>query len=53
MFFFISLYEKDENGSSMEQEALNKFMSVISLWFYNNSVTQEQINEFLKQQTNE
>ena len=48
-----SLYEKDENGSSMEQEALNKFMSVISLWFYNNSVTQEQINEFLKQQTNE
>lgn len=48
-----SLYEKDENGSSIEQEALNKFMSVISLWFYNNSVTQEQIDEFLKQQANE
>lgn len=48
-----SLYEKDENGSSMEQEALNKFMSVISLWFYNNSVTQEQLDEFLKQQANE
>lgn len=48
-----SLYEKDENGSSLEQEALNKFMSVISLWFYNNSVTQEEIDEFLKQQANE
>ena len=48
-----SLYEKDENGSSIEKEALNKFMSVISLWFYNNSATQEQIDEFLKQQTNE
>jgi len=48
-----SLYEKDENGSSIEKEALNKFMSAISLWFYNNSVTQEQIDEFLKEQTNE
>ena len=48
-----SLYEKDENGSNIEKEALNKFMSAISLWFYNNSVTQEQIDEFLKEQTNE
>ena len=48
-----SLYEKDENGSTIEKEALNKFMSVVSLWFYNNSVTHEQINEFLKQQANE
>lgn len=48
-----SLYEKDENGSNIEKEALNKFMSAISLWFYNNSVTQEQIDEFLKQQANE
>ena len=48
-----SLYEKDENGSTIEKEALNKFMSVVSLWFYNNSVTQEQLDEFLKQQANE
>ena len=35
------------------KEALNKFMSVVSLWFYNNSVTQAQLDEFLKQQANE
>ncbi len=43
------LYEKDENGSELEQKALTKLMSVVSFWFYNNQVTQEQLDEFLKQ----
>ena len=44
-----SLYKKDEDGSDLEKEALEKMMSAISYWFYNNQATQEQIEEFVKQ----
>ena len=46
------LYKKDEEGTELEKKALNKIMTAISYWFYNNSATQEQIEAFVEQ-TNE
>jgi len=43
------LYEKDENGSDIEKEALTNFLSVVSYWFYNNEITEEQIKDFLEE----
>ena len=43
------LYKKDEDGTDLQKEALNKIMRAISYWFYNNDATQEQIEAFVKQ----
>jgi len=43
------LYEKDENGSDIEKEALTNFLSVVSYWFYNNEITEEEIKNFLEE----
>lgn len=43
------LYKKDEDGTDLQKEALNKMMTAISYWFYNNSATEEQIEAFVKQ----
>lgn len=48
-----NLYEKDESGDELEKEALSNFMLAVSYWFYNNGATQEQIEEFLKNQKGE
>jgi hypothetical protein len=41
------LYNKDENGSELEQKALKKFMSIVSYWYYNNQAEEEEIDKFL------
>lgn len=47
------LYLKDEEGDEIEQEALKKFMTVVSYWFYNNDIDEKAIEEFLKKQEDE
>lgn len=44
------LYVKDESGDDFTKNALQKFMAIISYWFYNNSAKEEDITEFLKTQ---
>ncbi len=43
-----NLYEKDEEGTLVEKEALQNFMAAISYWFYNNSADQEAVEKFIE-----
>jgi hypothetical protein len=47
------LYEKDENGDEVEKEALSNFMLIVSYWFYNNSVDEKNIKQFLEKSKSE
>jgi Ca2+-binding EF-hand superfamily protein len=43
-----NLYDKDEEGTLLEKEALQNFMAAISYWFYNNSADQEAVEKFIE-----
>lgn len=43
-----SLYQKDEEGTLLEKEALQNFMAAISYWFYNNSADQDAVEKFIE-----
>jgi len=48
------LYNKDESEKdTIEKEALNNFLAVVSFWFYNNNAEQKDIEEFLEKQKSE
>ena len=42
------LYKKDEEGDEIEKEALKTFLTVVSYWFYNNTVSEKDIKAFLE-----
>ena len=44
------LYEKDENGTKEQKEAVSKILKVIGYWFYAQNATQQDIDKFIKSQ---